>query len=525
MERLFLTDYLIKTNKRFKKVAVNLIVSPAGSGKSSFITGDNGLINNTKQFYNEGIYEFFNFSQQKQRVLIVTDNLMNRDVLSKAKDCQKLVYKDIFKAKNINCVEELVNNETGVINVMTYAKLIHLLRNEKTARVIEGYIDLVVMDEIHNLFNYSLKFDDDSNNEDKGYFTIIERLNKLSQNTLVIGLTATPHKIRTYYKKYPLEFPFMGVLTKDEIEKLISHTEEEKRTYFSVDNAINDLCVNKVNNKVLIYTKRIATCQAYKEKLANAGYNVEYLCTKDKMNKAQKALKKHLIKEEKLPQELDILIINEAYQTGWNLKDDIVQTVIINDSEETTITQARNRVRHDIKLLIVKLQNVDAEVYTTYDFNNQRQFIIDEQYLNKPLSTQEFNEVKDIYGTVRPIANKDCVIHGYCSKTDFIDKDLNSNGYVYNKGMIIRAEDENNADKELKKQLNKLVDKKLYKDDQKELAELVNINIRRNRKLLKSIDSLNSYFKEYKLPFLIISMRIKENGKLITIWKVNKARR
>lgn len=372
MERLFLTDYLIKANKKFKRGAVNIIVSPAGSGKSSFITDDNGLINNTKQFYNEGIYEFFNFSQQKQRVLIVTDNLMNRDVLSKAKDCQKLVYKDIFKAKNINCVEELVNNETGVINVMTYAKLIHLLRNEKTARVIEGYIDLVVMDEIHNLFNYSLKFDDDSNNEDKGYFTIIERLNKLSQNTLVIGLTATPHKIRTYYKKYPLEFPFIGVLTKDEIEKLISHTEEEKRTYFSVDNAINDLCVNKVNNKVLIYTKRIATCQAYKEKLANAGYNVEYLCTKDKMNKAQKALKKHLIKEEKLPQELDILIINEAYQTGWNLKDDIVQTVIINDSEETTITQARNRVRHDIKLLIVKLQNVDAEVYTTYDFNNQR---------------------------------------------------------------------------------------------------------------------------------------------------------
>lgn len=89
--------------------------------------------------------------------------------------------------------------------------------------------------------------------------------------------------------------------------------------------------------------------------------------------------------------------------------------------------------------------------------------------------------------------------------------------------MIIRAEDENNADKELKKQLNKLVDKKLYKDDQKELAELV--NIRRNGKLLKSIDSLNSYFKEYKLPFLIISMRIKENGKLITIWKVNKVRR
>ena len=522
MEKLFLTDYLIKANKKFKKGAVNLIVSPAGSGKSTFITGENGLINNTKQFYNEGIYEFFNFSQQKQRVLIITDNIMNKDVLSKEKGYQEVIYKDIFKAQNINCIEELLNNETGVINVMTYSKLVHLLKNEKSSKIIKTYIDLIVMDEIHNLFDYSLKFDNDNSNT--GYFTIIDILNELAQNTLIIGLTATPQIIKVYNKNYS-EVTIRHILSDSDVENIMAYTEDEKRTYFSIDNAIKDLCMNKIDGKVLIYTKKIATCKAYKEKLSNAGYNVEYLCAKDKMNKTQKDLRKYLIENELLPHELDILIINEAYQTGWNLKDNNVQTVIINDSDETAITQARNRVRHDIKLLIVKLYDINFGLNGVYDNCNQMHFIIDEKYLNRPLSTQEFNEVKNIYGTIRPVVkySGDGVVNAYCSKTSFINQDLNSNGYVYKDKMIIKAEDENNADKELKKQLNKLVDTKLYKKDQKELAELV--NIRRNGKLLKSIDSLNSYFKEYELPFLIVSTRIKEKGKLITIWKVKKVKK
>ena len=59
--------------------------------------------------------------------------------------------------------------------------------------------------------------------------------------------------------------------------------------------------MNKIDGKVLIYTKKIATCKACKEKVSNAGYNVEYLCAKDKMNKTQKDLRKYLIENELLP--------------------------------------------------------------------------------------------------------------------------------------------------------------------------------------------------------------------------------
>lgn len=535
MAKQFLTNYLINKNKRFEKGSLNLIISHAGSGKSSFITGEKGLIRNTKQFYNEGIYKFFNFDQQKQKVLIITDNVMNRDVLTK-KDCyQKFDYKDFYKAKNINCIDELVNNETGIINVMTYAKFLKLLTYRNTAKVVTESIDLIIMDEVHNLFDYSLKFDKDE--DEIGYFTIIDNINTLSKNSLVIGLTATPQKIDQWMKTYSSDINLRYILDKYDLDNIISYTELEKRRYYSVDNAITDLCNNKVTDKVLIYTKKITTCKNYKTKLIEAGYKVEYLCADNKLNAEQQKLKQHLINYETLPKDLDILIINEAYQTGWNLKDDKVQMVIVNDSDETTITQARNRVRHDITTLIIKLQDVQADVFKTYDFNNTMSFVIDEEYLNRPLSTKEFNIVKDKYGTIRPIMNNEGEVHAYCSKSDFIDKDLVNNGYIYKDKMIIKANEEDNMYKELEEYLQSCIDNKivfLTADDRQPLIEAIGIIDKKHSntkdgiyKYVKNLNSLNGYLEEIDSNYRIKQFETSKiidgkKKKFKNAWKVIK---
>ena len=71
-------------------------------------------------------------------------------------------------------------------------------------------------------------------------------------------------------------------------------------------------------------------------------------------------LRDYIIKNNRYPDKLDALIINGAYETGWNLKDNRVQTVIVNTSEKDTSIQVRGRCRHDINLLIQKSNNTNA---------------------------------------------------------------------------------------------------------------------------------------------------------------------
>lgn len=517
MKKQFLTDYLISTDKRFEKGSLNLIISYAGSGKSSFITGEKGLIYNTKQFYNDGMYKYLNFSQQKHRILYVTDNLMNRDLLIINEDCQKFNYKDFYSAKSINGLDDIINNKTGTINVITYAKLISLLTINSTSKILSECIDLIILDEIHNLFNYSLKFDKD---EDKtGYFTVINNLNMLSQKCLTIGLTATPKKIYEYIKQYPTDINFKPILTKEDLENIISYTEENTKKYLFVENAITDICNNKIKDKVLIYVQKITTCKSYKERLIKSGYNVEYLCADNKLDAKQQELKQYLIKNETLPKDLDILIINEAYETGWNLKDDSVQIVIINSSDETTITQARNRVRHNIQTLITKVDTNISCKEVIYDKDYVMKFNINEDCLNKELTSEEFNRIKEQFGTIRLKQRNTGEFYGYCSKKDFINIDLAENGYLYKDKMIIKKEYESFIKDEFKDYLQNLVGNRLYKKQQQELIVKIGLKDNQNR-LQKKISTLNGYLID-NYNMMLISKRVKEQGKLVTVWIIN----
>ena len=68
--------------------------------------------------------------------------------------------------------------------------------------------------------------------------------------------------------------------------------------------------------------------------------------------------------------------------------------------------------------------------------------------------------------------------------------------------------------------LDGLIGKSLYKEDQKELAE--KLNIRRNGKLLKSISTLNSYFEEENFNYYILAKRTNSKRYWIIIKDVDK---
>ena len=74
--------------------------------------------------------------------------------------------------------------------------------------------------------------------------------------------------------------------------------------------------------------------------------------------------------------------------------------------------------------------------------------------------------------------------------------------------------------KELKEYLETLVGKKLHKEEQKELAE--KLNIRRNGRLQKSYSKLNIGLEMLKLPFIILPKRTNSKRYWVIIKDVDK---
>jgi len=78
-----------------------------------------------------------------------------------------------------------------------------------------------------------------------------------------------------------------------------------------------------------------------------------------------------------------------------------------------------------------------------------------------------------------------------------------------------RVIEEDDKTDELIKYLDKIIGKRLLKEDQKELIDIVNLRDSRNRQQ-KSIGQLNEYFKANKLKYLIIS---KKSGS-VRYWEI-----
>ncbi|GCD11405.1 DEAD/DEAH box helicase family protein [Clostridium tagluense] len=85
---------------------------------------------------------------------------------------------------------------------------------------------------------------------------------------------------------------------------------------------------------------------------------------------------------------------------------------------------------------------------------------------------------------------------------------------------IIEMEAEAMED-ELVVYLNSITNKSLSKEEKAELIKVIGLKDGRGR-LQKSITQLNAYLNSNKIPFMIISKRIKKDNKLNTIWVIEK---
>lgn len=236
------------------------------------------------------------------------------------------------------------------------------LRKEDSPSKLLAKIDLLICDEGHNLIKYAnmgkqrmAKITDDMGAFTKQILTeyssgcnyLVENLVKYKNehNMQIIMLSATPDRISNHYKfKGHVYNVLQGYVPKGYI-----HHEER---YFD-----NYKSITEIKGKCLVFTPQITRVKKMEEYFKEQGYVVESLWSLNNENKrmTQKQLdfRQDLIRE-KILGDIDILIVTGAYETGWNLKDTQVDTVIVDSKESDTRVQARGRVRKDISLLYLR---------------------------------------------------------------------------------------------------------------------------------------------------------------------------
>lgn len=293
-------------------------------------------------------------------------------------------------------VESIARKNAQNVEVMTYQKF-----GEEIRRGINIFMwDYVICDEIHHLAkpitieraNYKkMGFNSDITEAllktNCSSYIALNTINVLCDdiNTIVLGMSATPNAFESATECRRLVSKSNKVEVSEDVYQL---TENRRIAFSSPQTAKNELTADKS----LIFINSIDTAIKWCEDLREMGRSPQVLWSihnKQKcMSGAQKVLRDYILVNEVLPEDVSDIIITEAYDTGINLKDPKIQTVIVYNSNEDTIEQVRGRVRHDIDLLMYHVRdNKEAKQQQRDRLNEQKNeaasgIVVPEKYLN-----------------------------------------------------------------------------------------------------------------------------------------------
>ena len=133
------------------------------------------------------------------------------------------------------------------------------------------------------------------------------------------------------------------------------------------------------------------------------------------MTQEQENVRNHLLQTGYLLEPYNCLIYNRATETGVNIRDEKIDLMICNTSNETLVVQSRGRIRHDVELLIVRSN--DCELVKDYLI-----LFLHEKWLNIPLTKKD----KEALCKELQLYNND----GRLIKWTGVKKTLEKNGYT-----------------------------------------------------------------------------------------------
>ena len=408
-----------------------------------------------------------------------------------------------------NCTEQFIDeitrdNKTDVIDIKTYQKLeykeLHRYKNDLSE------YQYIVCDEFH-YFMSDAAF---SKTTDMSLDLILGQ-----QFVTKIFMSATGDDMKRYINEFkdirtidyelPIEFNFINSLSffynddtfenfMEEIikrkEKAIFFIQSAKKAY-ELYQKYKDNCLFNCSKNNSDYYKYVDK-EKIKNMLTNEKFEDLILITTTCMDAGVNLIDlelKHIICEVEDTGTLIQCIGRKRIQNendNINLYIKIISNNFLGGKE----TQIKKRLlmanflkKHTIKEFILEFPR-------QYDFSN---IVYDVVVKENDKSTKKINGLM-VFKCEEDLKEieliKDFGKYGYC---EYLKNIFCINFY--------RVIEEQNKIDQLEKYLESIVGKKLFKEEQKELAKLV--NIKRDGKLLKSYGSLNAYFLEDNINFII----------------------
>lgn len=322
---------------RLKKGCVNIIVAPCHSGKT---TATSKIIEA--------------HAKCPEHVLYLIDTSAGKSSIIAHHEAQRYRFMWLRDIRHEWWGE--IKDGDG-FRVMTY----HQFGNEVTWNGPDMFsdLDLIICDEMHNLVKYiGIEYGKNLKNNLLGTPDEIttccdawEALCALASTAecapLVVALTATPKHL---WKKFnDAHVPYR---TLDYTGIVRCDTTAQTHYYTELNDVFNQLAPDE---KVLIYLSRIDMIKDYASKLVAMGRRVGCIWSihneKHPMNEQQLTIRNLILKDERIPDEIDTLFINAAYETSINIHNEDFNTMIVHISNPDTQTQVRGRLRHNIHTL------------------------------------------------------------------------------------------------------------------------------------------------------------------------------
>ena len=320
-EGLHLSEALVNERQQYQKGRLNLIVAQTGQGKTT------AAINTIPK----------QLGVDPQRCLILIDTTMGEEEKIALDECQMWG-------------EKL--DKPYILNYQKFGAMVK--RGELTTEM----FDYICCDEIHNLIKY-VRIDEaniwkrnpESTREIICLILSRESFSYIAIDTLLhwaelkgiwwFGLTATADNLEKWarLKSYINEIQIQ--------EQLVAYEVFQKYEYSDV----HVLLRANPEVKRLIFVPKIEQGEQFAREIQE-NTNRKVVCLWSKralkpMTNNQLGIVNHLQQNHKYPDDIDDIILTEAYATGWNLMDDNVQIVIVHSGNKDIQIQFPGRKRGD----------------------------------------------------------------------------------------------------------------------------------------------------------------------------------
>lgn len=419
----FLGEYIKEHNIKLK--TNTMVVAPTGAGKTHMIFSE--LLNDPTKKY---LYlcDNINLTEQTLKEDNTFDFKMTKSIHTLKNELDYYEFNEDYLSQDEYKRFELLKDmkDKGTFNmsiaVMTYACFGEQFKLQLSEQLKE--YDMIICDEIHNLFLYEKI----GKNGNSNLAYAIENL-FMRYRDKCIYFSATPQIVNDIKEK-----GLINPKTLNFYDKVREYTFDLRQPYYFPDQLF--INISRLQNyfkngkKALIYTNSISRMKEIENKLTN-DFKLNCCCIwstnqstqkKYPFNKKQIEARKNLIKYGMFPNDVNVMIINNAMETGINIYDELVQCVFCDTTNPTQQIQARGRVRH----------NIIHFGYMTSTSKSQKEIqnlhVIPNQYLNRHLSKEELNELL----TMLDLRNRNGSLIGV-SKFKTI---CWSNGYIFSKKRI-----------------------------------------------------------------------------------------